>query len=153
MHTFDPNMRGKLSHWWQCPLEKATLLLLIGMIIFNGPWACIVRCAMLESTHQQHGQHTAVRAAADTPHAHNHHDQAHVDSLQRDAPHAQQTISRERTSDGLTVLTIAIMPPVFLLVVVAVMVASLVAPLVSTCSIALPPPHRPPRTLPTVATA
>lgn len=152
MQTYSRHILNTLADWWQHPLKTAGVLLLIGMIVLSGPWACIVRCAMLEATQHRHGHHATVHGHEHVQHASDHHDQASSDPTLSNSAH-DESISRERNSEGITALTIGIMPTLLLLVLLQMIVASLHLLPINVSSIVIPPPHRPPRTLRSFATA
>lgn len=132
-------INSTLHYWLARPIWSASFFVLLSMMAFGGPAACVAHCMVLDATAEQ-------QSAARLVHLYHALGGEHGNSAQSDCPrvmqHGHQTEHAEPSA-----LTIAIMLPLLLLPLV--FAESFQRPLqfLRGLSIALQPLHRPPRLL------
>lgn len=126
-----------LLYWRSCPLWAASLLLLISVIIFGGPVACLAHCMLLDAAQHQ----PRLTALGHVHHAHDAHgSHSTAPSCPSAGAHSPHSEHAEPSA-----LTVAIMLPLLLMPLLLTTSFRRLRATMRRASLLFAPPDRPPR--------
>lgn len=135
-----------VQHWSTRPCWAGGLLLLVIMVAFGGPVACIVHCSLAGMTHHMPSQSQAQHLMPPAEHAGGQPHQAQTPVAAGTSQATDCTLSGHSSREP-SPLTIAVIVPLFWMVFVGAMVVRLLLPTLLLPSAAFPPPLPPPQHL------